>query len=109
MEVVYHLYSIRHRHQFILKVMLDRPAVFPHFYLRVDSVSGIWPAAAWMERETYDMFGIHFVGHDDFRRLLLPTDWEGHPLQKDYQESDAYRGIGTTREELEGVLAEESG
>ena len=109
MEVVYHLYSVRQRHQFILKVKLDRPAFFPHFYLRVDSVSGIWPAATWMEREAYDMFGIHFVGHDDFRRLLLPTDWQGHPLQKDYQESDAYRGIGTTREEIEGVLAEESG
>jgi NADH:ubiquinone oxidoreductase subunit C len=98
----------------------------------VDSVSGIWPAAAWMEREIYDMFGIHFVGHDDFRRLLLPTDWEGHPLQKDYQESEVYRGITTTRweghplqkdyqesevyrgitttrEEIEGILAEESG
>lgn len=107
MEVVYHLGSIRHRHQFILKVKLDRPTVFPHFYLRVDSVSGIWPAAAWMEREAYDMFGIHFVGHNDFRRLLLPTDWEGHPLQKDYRESDVYRGITTTREEVEGILAEE--
>jgi NADH-quinone oxidoreductase subunit C len=109
MEVVYHLYSVRHRHQFILKIKLDRPEFFPHFYLRQDSVSGIWSAAAWMEREIYDMFGIHFVGHDDFRRLLLPTDWEGHPLQKDYQESEVYRGITTTREEIEGILAEESG
>ena len=104
MEVVYHLYSLRYRHQLILKVRLDRPAFFPHFYLRLDSVSGIWPAAGWMEREAYDMFGIHFVGHQDFRRLLLPPDWEGHPLQKDYREAAAYRGIGTTREEVEGIV-----
>ena len=107
MEVVYHLYSMRHRHQLVLKVKLDRPAFFPHFYLRVDSVSGIWPAAAWMEREAYDMFGIHFVGHTDFRRLLLPPDWQGHPLQKDYQEAEAYQDISTSREEVEGILVEE--
>jgi NADH-quinone oxidoreductase subunit C len=107
MEVVYHLHSVRRHHKFILKVKLERPVFFPHFYLRVDSVSGIWPAAAWMEREVYDMFGIHFVGHDDFRRLLLPPDWEGHPLQKDFQEAKAYREISTTREDVEGVLAEE--
>ncbi len=104
MEVVYHLHSMRHRHRFILKVKLDRPPFFPHFYLRVDSVSSIWPAAAWMEREAYDMFGIHFVGHNDFRRLLLPPDWEGHPLQKDYREPEAYREISTTREEVEGIV-----
>jgi NADH-quinone oxidoreductase subunit C len=104
MEVVYHLYSVRHRHQLILKVKLDRPAFFHHFYLRLDSVSGIWPAAGWMEREAYDMFGIHFVGHNDFRRLLLPPDWEGHPLQKDYREPAAYRDISTTREEVEGIV-----
>jgi NADH-quinone oxidoreductase subunit C len=104
MEVVYHLYSIRHRHRLVLKVKLDRPAFFPHFYLRVDSVSGIWRAAAWMEREAYDMFGINFVGHTDFRRLLLPPDWQGHPLQKDYQEAEAYQDISTSREEVEGVL-----
>ncbi len=107
MEVVYHLYSLRHRHQLVLKVKLDRPTFFAHFYLRVDSVSGIWPGAAWMEREAYDMFGIHFVGHTDFRRLLLPPDWQGHPLQKDYQEAEAYQDISTSREEVEGVLVEE--
>jgi len=104
MEVVYHLHSMRHRHRFILKVKLDRPPFFPHFYLRVDSLSSIWPAATWMEREVYDMFGIHLVGHNDFRRLLLPPDWGGHPLQKDYREPEAYREISTTREEVEGIV-----
>ena len=104
MEVVYHLHSVRHRHRFTLKVKLDRPAFLPHFYLKVDSVSSIWPAASWMEREAYDMLGIHFVGHNDFRRLLLPPDWQGHPLQKDYQESEFYGEISTTREEVEGIV-----
>jgi NADH-quinone oxidoreductase subunit C len=100
LEVVYHLYSIRHRHRFIFKIQIERPLVFPHFYLRVDTLSNIWPAAGWMEREVYDLFGIHFMGHRDFRRLLLPPDWEGHPLLKDYQEPAAYKGISTRREEV---------
>lgn len=98
-EVVYHLYSYRHRHRLTLKVQLERPLILFHYYLRVDTVSDIWPAAGWLEREVYDMLGVNFQGHRDFRRLLLPTDWQGYPLLKDYQESGSYRGISTTREE----------
>jgi len=101
LEVVYHLYSVRRRHRFIFKVPLERPMVLPHFYLRLDTLSDIWPAAGWMEREVYDMFGIYFMGHADFRRLLLPPDWQGHPLLKDYREPASYQGISTTREEVE--------
>ena len=98
-EVVYHLFSYRLRHRLTFKVQLERPLILFHYYLRVDTVSDIWPAANWLEREVYDMLGVHFKGHRDFRRLLLPTDWQGYPLLKDYQESDTYRGITTSREE----------
>jgi NADH-quinone oxidoreductase subunit C len=97
--LVYHLFSMVHRNRLTFKVKLERPVLFPHFYLRIDTVSDIWPAAGWLEREIYDMFGVRFVGHRDFRRLLLPPDWQGHPLLKDYREPDVYQGISTTRED----------
>jgi NADH-quinone oxidoreductase subunit C len=101
--LVYHLFSIVHRHRLTFKVKLVRPLLFPHFYLRMDTVSDLWPAAGWLEREVYDMFGVHFVGNQDFRRLLLPPDWQGHPLLKDYREPDFYRGISTIREDIPPV------
>lgn len=78
-EVVYHLYSMKHRHMIRIK------AEVPENDCSIDSVVEIWRAADWLERECYDMFGITFNGHPDLRRILLPEDWEGHPLRKDYQ------------------------
>ena len=91
-EVVYHLFSYRHRVGLVLKVETDRTAP------RVPSVEGVWKAAGWFEREVYDLFGVHFDGHPDLRRIMLPDDWVGHPLRKDYQEAGGYQGIGNTRE-----------
>jgi NADH-quinone oxidoreductase subunit C len=77
-EVVYHFASFYHRSRLRLKVRLRGEN--PH----VATVSDIWPAANWLEREVWDLFGIVFDGHPDLRRLLMPEDWEGHPLRKDY-------------------------
>ncbi len=91
-EVVYHLFSLRHRHGIVLKVEADRAAP------RVDSVEAVWKTANWFEREVYDLFGVEFAGHPDLRRILLPDDWVGHPLRKDYQEAGGYQGISNLRE-----------
>jgi NADH-quinone oxidoreductase subunit C len=77
-ELVYILVSLEHRRRLRVKVRL-----FGHD-AKVGDVSGIWPAADWLEREVWDLFGIVFDGHPDPRRLLMPEDWEGHPLRKDY-------------------------
>src|SRR3989441_6230524 len=75
-EVVYNLYSIPANERVRLKVAVDGDGVA--------SVTGVWPAANWPEREVYDLFGVKFRNHPDLRRILLPPDWEGHPLRKDY-------------------------
>lgn len=76
-EVVYHVYSLQHRRRLRLKVRVaDGQAV--------STVTGVWPTANWHEREVYDLFGVPFEGHPDLRRILMPDDWEGHPLRKDY-------------------------
>jgi NADH-quinone oxidoreductase subunit C len=77
-EVVYHLVSIDERARLRLKVALAGDAP------QVPSLTPIWPAANWLEREVWDLFGIIFAGHPDPRRLLMPEDWEGFPLRKDY-------------------------
>lgn len=87
MEVVYHLYSIPFNHHLGLKVVIPRENP------EVDSVSEIWRTADWHEREIYDLLGIKFMGHPDLRRILLPADWEGFPLRKDYRHQEYYRSI----------------
>jgi NADH-quinone oxidoreductase subunit C len=93
-EVVYHLYSYPHRHRIVLKVRAPRDNP------DVPTVEGVWKAANWMEREIYDLLGVNFTGHSDLRRLLLPEDWIGYPLRKDFVEPDEYHGISTRRESL---------
>jgi NADH-quinone oxidoreductase subunit C len=85
--VSYHLETLATGARFVLKVRLKRDDP------KVASVSEIWPTALWHERETYDMFGIEFEGHPDLRRLLLPEDWEGWPLRKDYEMPVAWQGV----------------
>ena len=76
-EVVYHLLSVPNRMRLRLKVRTTEMVAVP-------TVQGIWPSAGWLEREVWDLFGIVFDGHGDLRRLLMPDDWQGHPLRKDY-------------------------
>jgi NADH-quinone oxidoreductase subunit C len=76
-DVVYSLYSIRHRHRVRVKVKVSEQQP-------IASVAGIWPAADWLERELYDMFGLNITGHPDRRRILMPEDWQGFPQRKDY-------------------------
>jgi len=93
-EVIYNLTSIPYEHNVMIKVIVPRnqpgdplPAV--------PSISHIWRTADWHEREAFDLVGISFTNHPDLRRILLPADWDGHPLRKDYQEPDRYHGIHT--------------
>jgi NADH-quinone oxidoreductase subunit C len=87
MEVVYNLYSMPFNHHLMLRVLMPREKP------EVDSVASIWRTANWHEREAFDMLGIVFKNHPDLRRILMPSDWEGFPLQKDYQTQEEYRGI----------------
>jgi NADH-quinone oxidoreductase subunit C len=98
-DVIYHLFSYAHRHVFILKAQLDRAAPV------VPSVEGVWKAADWLEREQFDLLGVQFTGHPDLRRIMLPDDWVGHPLRKDYKEGTDYHNMSTTRESpLDGFV-----
>jgi NADH-quinone oxidoreductase subunit C len=76
-DVVYVLYSTRHRHRVRVKTIVAESQPLP-------SVTAVWPAANWLEREIYDMFGVNFAGHPDRRRILMPEDWQGYPQRKDY-------------------------
>jgi NADH-quinone oxidoreductase subunit C len=65
---------------------------------QVPTLENVWKSANWMEREIYDLLGVNFTGHSDMRRLLMPEDWIGHPLRKDFVEPQEYHGISTVRE-----------
>jgi NADH-quinone oxidoreductase subunit C len=77
-ELAYHLLSMRHKERVRLKVALagDNSVV--------ESITSVWPSANFFEREVFDLFGIRFLGHPYLRRIMMPEDWEGHPLRKDY-------------------------
>ncbi|MEM8945572.1 MAG: NADH-quinone oxidoreductase subunit C [Planctomycetota bacterium] len=94
MEVVYHLFSMKHKHSLVLKVMLprwkdDQEGVIPE----LASVSSVWSTADWHERELYDLSGVKFTDHPNLRRILCPEDWVGHPMRKDYEMPLEYHGI----------------
>ncbi len=77
-EIVYHLLSISTKERIRLKARLDGSSPV------IESVTAVWPAANFYEREIFDLFGVRFTGHPNLKRLLMPDDWEGHPLRKDY-------------------------
>lgn len=94
LEVVYHLSSFPHKHRFVVKLLLSRwkdnkVGEVPG----IPSVTSLWAAADWHEREVYDLSGVWFDGHPDLRRILLSEDWVGHPLRKDYEFPLEYHGI----------------
>jgi NADH-quinone oxidoreductase subunit C len=93
-EIVCHLFSYRHRHAVVLKVGVPRDTP------TCATLSSVWRTAIWQEREIFDLLGVVFTGHPDLRRILLPEDWVGYPLRKDYVEPAEYHGISTTRESL---------
>jgi len=93
-QLVYHLYSYTHKQQLVLKV--DLPRDDP----KAPTMEAVWKVANWFEREVYDLFGVVFENHSDLRRIMLPEDWVGYPLRKDYVEQEEYDGISTQRAPL---------
>lgn len=91
-QIVYHLYSYENRKSLVIKIDLDRSVP------KTSSIETVWGNGQWLERETFDLFGVIFEGNTDLKRLLLPLDWEGYPLRKDYEEPEIYHGIETFRE-----------
>jgi NADH-quinone oxidoreductase subunit C len=85
LQAVYALASYKYNHVLFLKVALPRDQA------EIPSLYGLWSGADWHERETYDLFGIKFTGHPDLQRIMMPPDWEGYPLRKDYRHPNLIR------------------
>ena len=96
--VVYQLRSLAGKFELMLKVLLPKEAPL------IASVARLYGAAEWFEREAYDLIGIQFEGHPDLRRIMMPDDWIGHPLRKDYQPPQEYHGIPCERPDSHRVL-----
>jgi NADH-quinone oxidoreductase subunit C len=101
-DVVYHVVSPQRRARVRLKVRVGAEQ-------RVPSVTGVWPGAGWPEREVFDLFGVVFEDHPDLRRLLMPEDWEGYPLRKDYpvqirKDAHTYMPLQVTEEEFKANM-----
>lgn len=90
--VVYVLFSYTHKHKLVVKVHAPRAAC------SVPTVSKLWPAAIYFEREVWDLLGVHFDGHESLLRIMTPQDWIGHPLRKDYVYPAEYNGVAHLRE-----------
>ena len=87
MDVRYNFHSMTHHHKIEIRISVDSENP------RIPSIEQIWRVGDWFEREVYDMYGIIFDGHRDLRRILLPDDWEGWPLRKDYETQETFHGI----------------
>jgi len=87
LEVRYNLHSMTHHHAIEIRIKIDRNDS------KIPSVEQVWRIGDWFERETYDMYGIEFVGHSNMTRILCPEDWAGWPLRKDYETQESYHGI----------------
>ncbi len=100
-DVVYHFLSMTQNQRVRVRVAVAEDEIMP-------SITDLHPSADWYEREVFDMYGVTFEGHPDLRRLLLPEDWEGFPMRKDYVQAPFYNGIPTTRDNPLDLLEEES-
>ena len=87
MDVRYNFHSMTHLHKIEIRISVNRDKP------KIPSIEQIWRIGDWFEREVYDMYGIIFDGHRDLRRILLPDDWEGWPLRKDYETQETFHGI----------------